>query len=312
MAGIAQAPAVCANVVSWASAKVESVSLRSSSFLSGTTLTARNPSLALYLSSSPRGTLSVSAIQAVEERTDHASSVPSSVPEAIPKGLLSGGDPAWKIGTEEKARLKIYYETAVVPTLTAEFQYKNVQEVPRVEKVVVNCGIGDASQSAKVLEGAAKDLAAVTGQRPVVTRARKAIAGFKLRAGVPVGMSVTLRGQIMYSYLDRLVNLALPRMRDFQGLSRGGFDGQGNYSMGIPEVTVFPEIRYEDVDKARGMDITIVTNARNDREGQRLLELLGLPFKEGPAPVKERPKTKGYRKGSGSSKPKPKAKSKKK
>eukprot|EP00475_Leptophrys_vorax_P040605 TRINITY_DN7557_c0_g1_i1.p1 TRINITY_DN7557_c0_g1~~TRINITY_DN7557_c0_g1_i1.p1 ORF type:complete len:291 (+),score=-0.52 TRINITY_DN7557_c0_g1_i1:118-990(+) len=209
-------------------------------------------------------------------------------------GLLSGSDPAWKMGTAEKARLKAYYETAVVPTLLAEFGYGNPLEVPRVEKVVVNCGIGDASQSNKALESATKDLATVTGQRPVVTRARKAIAGFKLRQGVPVGMATTLRGQVMYAYLDRLINLALPRMRDFRGVSRGGFDGRGNYSMGLAEQTLYPEIRFDEIDKTRGMDISIVTTANTDKEAQRLLELLGMPFREGPAPVKA-VKTKGGR-----------------
>ncbi|GJP40492.1 hypothetical protein CLOM_g169 [Closterium sp. NIES-68] len=216
-----------------------------------------------------------------------------------PTGLLAGSDPAWKLGTADKARLKTYYETAVVPAMQAEFGYGNPQEVPRVEKVVVNCGIGDASQSAKTLDSAAKDLASVTGQRPVVTRARKAIAGFKLRAGVPVGMATTLRGQIMYAYLDRLINLALPRMRDFRGVSRGGFDGRGNYSMGLAEQTLYPEIRFDEIDKTRGMDISIVTTAKTDAEAQRLLELLGVPFREGPVPVKEKSKGKGRGRGRG-------------
>lgn len=230
--------------------------------------------------------------KASEEGTSAAPAV------AVATGLLDGKDPAWKLGTAEKVRLKAYYEAAVVPAMRAEFGYSNPLEIPQVEKVVVNCGLGDASQSAKALEAASKDLALVTGQRPVVTRSRKAIAGFKLREGVPVGMATTLRGQVMYSYLDRLLNLALPRVRDFRGVSKGGFDGRGNYSMGLAEQTMYPEIQFDQIDQTRGMDISIVTTAKTDQEAQRLLELLGMPFMEGPAPVKE-PSSKGKGRGGG-------------
>ncbi|CAI5474415.1 unnamed protein product [Closterium sp. Yama58-4] len=266
-----------------------SLSMSRSSFVSSPALVACRP---VALSAKCGPSVAVVTAQAVADVAAPAAA------SQRPSGLLSGTDPAWKLGTADKARLKTYYETAVVPAMLAEFGYANPQEVPRVEKVVVNCGIGDASQSAKTLDSAAKDLAAVTGQRPVVTRARKAIAGFKLRAGVPVGMATTLRGQIMYAYLDRLINLALPRMRDFRGVSRGGFDGRGNYSMGLAEQTLYPEIRYDEIDKTRGMDISIVTTAKTDGEAQRLLELLGVPFREGPVPVKEA-KSKGKGRGRG-------------
>eukprot|EP00270_Netrium_digitus_P014787 TRINITY_DN50_c0_g1_i1.p1 TRINITY_DN50_c0_g1~~TRINITY_DN50_c0_g1_i1.p1 ORF type:complete len:323 (-),score=59.83 TRINITY_DN50_c0_g1_i1:325-1293(-) len=240
------------------------------------------------------------AKQLVQEKPAAASVAAPAAAPAGPRGhtRLDPLDPAWQIGTEKKVRLKAFYETAVVPALKSEFGYTNDLQIPRLEKVVINCGMGDASQSAKALESASRDLATVTGQKPVVTRSRKAIAGFKLRAGVPVGMATTLRGQVMYAYLDRLVNLALPRMRDFSGVSRGGFDGRGNYSMGLSEQTVFPEIKFDQIDKARGMDISIVTTANTDREAQRLLELIGLPFQEG-MPKKEVVRAKGRGRGRG-------------
>eukprot|EP00249_Psilotum_nudum_P037014 c9297_g1_i1 orf=98-1012(+) len=186
-------------------------------------------------------------------------------------------------GVEEKnvQRLKGIYIQKVVPALKEEFEYTNSLQVPRVEKVVVNCGVGEAAQNAKALESAIKDISVVTGQRPVRTRAKKAIAGFKIRKGVPVGVVTTLRGEIMYSFLDRLLNLALPRTRDFFGVNPYGFDGKGNYTLGLRDQSVFPEIKYENIDRPRGMDICIITSAKTDKEGQRLLSLLGMPFREG-------------------------------
>lgn len=287
-----------------AALSLEKLSLGSASSLSmsRSSLVSSSPMLAcrpVALTARAASTVvAVEAKQAVAEVAD----APVEAPKAT--GLLEGSDPAWKLGSAEKARLKAYYESAVVPVLLAEFGYGNALEVPRLEKVVVNCGIGDASQSAKTLESASKDLATVTGQRPVVTRSRKAIAGFKLREGVPVGMATTLRGQVMYAYLDRLINLALPRQRDFRGVSRGGFDGRGNYSMGLAEQTLYPEIRFDEIDKTRGMDISIVTSASSDEEAQRLLELLGMPFREGPAPVKAvKPRGKGRGRGGKQAKP---------
>uniref|UniRef100_A0A0C9S4F3 Large ribosomal subunit protein uL5c n=1 Tax=Wollemia nobilis TaxID=56998 RepID=A0A0C9S4F3_9CONI len=177
-------------------------------------------------------------------------------------------------------RLKEMYLQEVVPKLQKEFKYRNPHEIPRVEKVVVNCGIGDAAQNAKALESAIKDISLLTGQRPVKTRAKRAIAAFKLRKGSPVGLAVTLRGQIMYNFLDRLINLALPRTRDFQGLNPNSFDGHGNYSLGIREQNVFPEIKFESMDRTRGMDVCIETTAKTDSEGQKLLSLLGMPFRD--------------------------------
>lgn len=178
-------------------------------------------------------------------------------------------------------RLKSVYVSKVIPALKDEFKYSNVLEVPRVEKVVVNCGIGEGSQNAKILESAIKDIATVTGQRPVITRAKKAIAGFKIREGVPVGLAVTLRGELMYSFLDRLLNLVLPRTRDFLGVNPYSFDGKGNYNIGLKEQGVFPEIKFDNIDKPRGMDISIVTSAKTDKEGQKLLTLMGMPFRKG-------------------------------
>jgi large subunit ribosomal protein L5 len=184
--------------------------------------------------------------------------------------------------TEEKTvqRLLGIYQEKVVPAMQEEFKYGNKFEIPHVKKIIVNCGVGEASQNAKALEGTIRDIALVTGQKSVVTRSRKAIAGFKLREGVPVGVTLTLRGDMMYSFLDRLLNLALPRTRDFQGVNPYSFDGRGNYTLGLPEISVFPEIKFENIDKQRGMDICIVTTAKNDTEGLKLLELMGMPFKE--------------------------------
>lgn len=175
-------------------------------------------------------------------------------------------------------RLKERYQSEIVPTLMKEFGYKNVMEVPRVEKVTVNVGLGEAVQNAKALDSASADVAAITGQRPVITRAKKSISNFKLREGMPIGVTVTLRGDRMWEFLDRTLNAALPRIRDFQGVSPNSFDGRGNYSLGIREQVIYPEIEYDKIDKVRGLQITICTSARTDEESKRLLELMGMPF----------------------------------
>jgi len=176
-------------------------------------------------------------------------------------------------------RLKERYEKEVVPALMERFEYKNVMQVPRLVRISVNIGLGEALQNAKAIEFATNDLATITGQKPVVRRARKSIATFKLREGNPIGVSVSLRGRRMWDFLDRLLNVALPRQRDFQGVSPDAFDGHGNYSLGLQEQLAFPEIDYDSIDKLRGMGITIVTTAKTDEEGRELLRLLGMPFK---------------------------------
>ena len=175
-------------------------------------------------------------------------------------------------------RLKEMYRQDVVPALMKEFGYRNVMEVPRLEKVVVNIGLGEALQNPKALDSAAGDVAAITGQKPVITRAKRSIANFKIRQGNPIGLMVTVRGDRMWELVDRMVNAALPRIRDFHGVSNKGFDGRGNYSLGIREQLIFPEIEYDKIDRIRGLQITLVTTARNDEEGKRLLQLLGMPF----------------------------------
>jgi large subunit ribosomal protein L5 len=178
------------------------------------------------------------------------------------------------------ARLKEYYRTTVVPALMKEFGYKNPMAVPRLEKITINIGLGEASQNPKLMDSAVQELALITGQRPVVTKARKSIAAFKLRAGMTIGCMVTLRGDRMYEFLDRLMNIALPRVRDFRGLSTKSFDGRGNYTLGLRDQLVFPEIDYNKVDKIKGMNITITTTARTDAEGLALLKHLGMPFRQ--------------------------------
>lgn len=178
------------------------------------------------------------------------------------------------------SRLKIYYQETVLPKLTEEFQYTNLHQVPKLTKITVNRGLGEASQNAKALESSLKELATITGQQPVVTRAKKAIAGFKLREGMPVGLKVTLRAGRMYDFLDRLVNLSLPRIRDFRGISPNSFDGRGNYSLGLKEQLIFPEVEYDSIDQIRGMDISIITTANTDEEGRALLKAFGMPFRE--------------------------------
>lgn len=177
------------------------------------------------------------------------------------------------------ARLKEFYLTKVVPELTKEFNYTNKMEVPRMEKIVVNMGLGDAIQNVKILDGAVQELQMIVGQKPVITKARKSIATFKLRKGMSIGVMVTLRGDRMYEFYDRLVNVALPRIRDFRGISSKSFDGRGNFSMGIREQFIFPEIDYDKVEKVTGMNITIVTTAKKDDEARQLLKRMGMPFR---------------------------------
>jgi large subunit ribosomal protein L5 len=177
-------------------------------------------------------------------------------------------------------RLKDRYEAEILPSLRQQFSYANVMQVPRITKVVVNIGMGEALTDANALDKAADDVAAITGQKPIITRAKRSIANFRLREGNPIGVAVTLRGPRMYEFLDRLITAALPRIRDFQGLNANAFDGRGNYSLGIREQLIFPEIEYDKVDKVRGMQVTIVTTARTDEEGRRLLELIGMPFRK--------------------------------
>jgi large subunit ribosomal protein L5 len=178
------------------------------------------------------------------------------------------------------SRLKEKYQQEVVSALQKEFNYKNPMQVPTVHKVVVNIGMGEAIQNAKAMDAAISDLSVITGQRPVITRAKRSVATFKLREGMQIGCMVTLRGERMYYFLDKLMNVALPRLRDFQGVSPEAFDGRGNYTLGLREQLVFPEIDYDKVDKVRGMEVSIVTTARTDEEGRRLLRLMGMPFKK--------------------------------
>ena len=177
------------------------------------------------------------------------------------------------------ARLQDRYKAEIVPKLKEKFGYRNVMQVPRLSKVVVNMGLGDAIENVKVIETAAAEISIITGQKPVVTKARKSIANFKLREGVPIGVMVTLRRERMYHFLDKLIAIALPRVRDFKGVSPRGFDGRGNYTLGIKEQIMFPEVNYDKIDKIRGMNITIVTTARTDEEGLELLRLMGIPFR---------------------------------
>ncbi|MDJ0576234.1 MAG: 50S ribosomal protein L5 [Xenococcaceae cyanobacterium MO_234.B1] len=176
--------------------------------------------------------------------------------------------------------LKERYTTEILPKLKEQFGYTNIHQVPKVAKINVNRGLGEASQNAKALESSIKEISTITGQKPVVTRAKKAIAGFKIRQGMPVGVMVTLRGERMYSFLERLINLALPRIRDFRGVSPKSFDGRGNYSLGVREQLIFPEIDYDTIDQIRGLDISIVTTANTDEEGRALLKEMGMPFRK--------------------------------
>ncbi len=178
------------------------------------------------------------------------------------------------------SRLKQYYRDEVVPALMTEFQYKNVMQVPTIQKVVLNTGVGEAIDNSKALDGAVSDLTIITGQKPVITQARKSVANFKLREGRDIGVKVTLRGARMWTFADRLINVALPRTRDFRGISSKGFDGRGNFTLGLREQLIFPEIDYDKIDKIRGMEISFVTTAQTDEEGRRLLRLLKFPFKD--------------------------------
>lgn len=177
-------------------------------------------------------------------------------------------------------RLLDKYTNEVVPTLVKDFGYKNIMEVPRITKVSVNMGLGEAVQNPKIIDASLEELGAITGQKPLITRSRKAIAGFKLRAGLPIGVTVTLRRDRMFEFLDRLMNIALPRVRDFRGVSAKGFDGRGNFTLGLREQIIFPEINYDKVAKVKGMNITVVTTARTDDEARRLLTHLGMPFRK--------------------------------
>ncbi len=176
------------------------------------------------------------------------------------------------------ARLKDLYLSEIVPAMMEKFKYKSIMEVPRLEKVVINMGVGDAKENPKFLESAVNELALITGQKPVITKAKKSVANFKVRAGMSIGAKVTLRKNKMYEFIDRLINIALPRVRDFRGVSPKSFDGRGNYALGIKEQLIFPEINYDAVDKVRGMDIIFVTTAKSDEEARELLRLLGMPF----------------------------------
>ena len=178
------------------------------------------------------------------------------------------------------ARLKDKYQREVVPALMEKFGYKNVMEAPKLDKVVINMGLGDTKENPKALEAAVQELAAIVGQRPVITKAKKSVSNFKLREGMSVGAKVTLRGEKMYAFVDRLLNVALPRVRDFRGVSTRAFDGRGNYALGIREHLIFPEIDYDKVEQVRGMDIAFVTTAKTDEESRELLKLMGMPFKK--------------------------------
>lgn len=205
-----------------------------------------------------------------------------------PKGAKGAPPPAAKekkgaAGKRPKSatppRLKERYRQEILPALMREFNYQNVMQAPRVQKVVVNIGVGEAIGNAKALDAAVKDMTAIVGQKPFVRKAKKSIATFKLREGMPIGVMTTLRGDTMYYFLDRLMNIALPRMRDFRGVPRDAFDGRGNYTLGLREQLIFPEIDYDAIDKVRGMEVSIVTSAKTDEEGRRLLQLMGMPFR---------------------------------
>lgn len=200
----------------------------------------------------------------VEEKVDH-SLKKDEVEEQVPEGYVP--------------RIKEKYKNEVIPQMMKLFNYKNPMQVPRLEKIVINMGVGEAKQNIKVLDAAVEQLSLISGQKPVITKGRKSIAAFQLRAGMPIGCMVTLRGNRMYEFFDRLVSIALPRVRDFKGVSPNSFDGRGNYTLGIREQIIFPEISYDKIDKIRGMNITFVTTAKTDEEARELLKLLGMPFR---------------------------------
>lgn len=178
------------------------------------------------------------------------------------------------------ARMKEFYAKEVAPALMKKFSYKSTMQIPKLDKIVVNVGVGDAKDNSKALDAVVADIAAITGQSPIVTKARNSVANFKLREGVPIGVKVTLRGEKMYEFVDRLFNIALPRVRDFRGINKNGFDGRGNYNLGLKEQLIFPEIEYDKVDKVRGMDLAFVTTAKTDEEARELLALMGAPFEK--------------------------------
>ena len=217
----------------------------------------------------PQGGGKAPAARTQPKKGDKGPTAAPPVPQARPKGT-----------GEVPARLKERYKTDIVPALMKARGYRNPLEVPRLEKIVISMGVGEARDNAKVMDFAAADLQAIAGQKPVITRAKKSIANFKLREGVPIGAKVTLRAARMYEFLDRLINVALPRVRDFKGVPPKGFDGRGNYALGLREQLIFPEIVYDKIDKVRGMDINIVTTARTDEDAKALLTHLGMPFRE--------------------------------
>ena len=203
---------------------------------------------------------------------------PKGAPESEPKEGAKKAKP--KSGPQEPSRLRVRYSKEVVPALIKHFNYKNLMAVPKLEKIVINMGLGEAIANAKILDVATDELGRIAGQRPVVTRAKKSIANFKLRQNMPIGAAVTLRGERMFEFLDRLVSVVLPRVRDFRGVSTKSFDGRGNYTLGLRDQLIFPEIPYEKVDKIRGMNVTVVTTARTDDEARELLKQLGMPFRQ--------------------------------
>jgi large subunit ribosomal protein L5 len=196
--------------------------------------------------------------------------------KGAPKGPQKPAKPAKPAAPP---RLKERYQKDILPTMMREFGYGNLMQAPRIQKVVINIGVGEAIANAKALDGAVKDMTAITGQKPLVKKAKKSIATFKLREGMPIGVKTTLRGDRMYYFLDRLMNIALPRTRDFRGVPRDAFDGRGNYTLGLREQLIWPEIDYDQIDKVRGMEVSIVTSARNDEEARRMLQLFGMPFR---------------------------------
>jgi large subunit ribosomal protein L5 len=213
-----------------------------------------------------------------EATPEAAATSETAATDEAPRQVAAGGNGAQRYRPPEYAGLRRRYRDEVVPALRREFGYANPMQVPRLEKIVVNIGLGEAIQNAKALDAAVGDLATITGQKPIVTRAKRSIAQFRLRTGMPIGAKVTLRGQRMYDFLERTVNLALPRIRDFRGIATRSFDGRGNFSLGLREQLVYPEVDYDRIDRLRGLEISIVTTARTDEEGQRLLQLLGMPF----------------------------------
>jgi large subunit ribosomal protein L5 len=213
-----------------------------------------------------------------EEKQKKKGKAPKEAPEAIPQE--PGKKAKGPRGPSEPSRLRVRYSKEIVPALMKHFSYTNIMAVPKLEKIVINMGLGEAVANAKILDVAVGELGQIAGQRPVITRAKKSIANFKLRQNMPIGAAVTLRGERMFEFLDRLTNVVLPRVRDFRGVSMKSFDGRGNYTLGLRDQLIFPEISYEKVDKIRGMNVTIVTTARTDDEARELLKQLGMPFRQ--------------------------------